>query len=61
MMSQSSHEWDEIVDTLTSDLQHYKHLCQRLKSKVEDIKRLERRHHEDTLKDIASAYNKNRT
>lgn len=61
MFSSSSHDWDEIVDNLTQDLHHYKFMSQRLKSKIEDIKRLERRHHEDNLKDIASAYNKNRT
>ena len=61
MFEAQSKEWDEIVDTLSTEMHHFKSLSAKLKAKVDDIKRVERRHHEDTLKDIATAYNKNRT
>lgn len=49
------------MDILSNEMHHYKNLIHRLKSKIDSIKRVERRHHEDTLKDIATAYHKNST
>jgi len=64
LYSSSIVDWDSIIDHLTSDVNEYKSVCHRMKSKL-DLTRKDRfdqrRYHEDTLKDIASAYNKNRT
>lgn len=59
MFQLQSQGWDSIVDTLSNQLYHYKSLIHRLKTKIGSIKRVERRNHEDTLKDIATAYQKN--
>lgn len=61
MFTEQSQEWDAIVDTLSNEMHHYKSMIARLKSKIDSIKRVERRCHEDTLKDIATAYQKNST
>jgi hypothetical protein len=42
-------------------MHQYKNVIHRLKNKIDSIKKAERRHHEDTLKDIATAYHKNST
>jgi hypothetical protein len=64
LFKESNNDWDTIIDILTTEVNEYKHLCNRMKTKLESIKKDrfdQRRNHEDTLMDIASAYNKGRT
>lgn len=61
---ESAKEWDQIFDRLSSDVNDYKVLCHRMKAKLETFKKERfdlRRNHEDSLRGIATAYNRNRT
>jgi hypothetical protein len=64
MHQEASNDWNSIVDSLNSDLNESKAHCQNLKERLQSIRNdrlFIQRDHEETLKNIASAYNQNRT
>ncbi len=64
MHQEASNDWNSIVDSLYSDLNESKAHCQNLKERLQSIRNdrlFMQRDHEETLKNIASAYNQNRT